>query len=192
MEFKIMPASAADAAFIADTVMGALGPEICENMAGSPERLPLVKEVFTALGAMETSQYSYRNTLIAYDEEGTRAGAVISYDGALLHPLRQAFIDKANEILGWNLSQKDFTSDETSPDEYYLDSLMVAPGFRRRGLGAMLIAAAGKKAREIDKPLGLLVDYDNPRARRLYETLGFCKIDDRMFAGVTMEHMQMR
>lgn len=190
MEFKIIPATPQDAGFIAETVMTAIGREICIKMAGGEERLPLVREVFTRLAAMEDSQYSYRNTSLAVDAAGRHAGAVICYDGARLHELRRAFISQANELLGWNASESDFT-DETSPDEVYLDSLMVDPVFRRRGLGAMLIQEGVRKAREAGKPLGLLVDYDNPGARRLYAASGFRSLGTRRFAGVDMEHMQL-
>lgn len=190
MEFKIVPATPSDAGFIADAVMTAIGRDICLKMAGDVDRLDLLREVFTRLGAMEDSQYSYLNSSIAFDPMGNRAGAVICYDGALLHRLRLAFIRVSNDLLGWNLSEIDFT-DETSADEVYLDSLMVRPEYRRRGLGGLLIAEASRKAKEAGKPLGLLVDYDNPDARRLYIAQGFRSVGSRKFAGVDMEHLQI-
>lgn len=190
MEFKLRQASREDAPFIAETVMRAMGDAICSKMAGKPEKLPLIVQLFTELAAAETSQYSYRNTLIAETPDHRPAGAVVSYDGAMLYQLRQAFIDGANRLLGWNVRQEDFTP-ETSDDEFYLDSLMVSPEYRRRGLAGLLIREAAKKAREAGKPLGLLVDHDNPGARRLYVASGFKSVGTRPFAGVDMEHMQL-
>lgn len=190
MDFKVISAKREDASFIAQAVLGAIGAEHTLHMAGSEDRLPLVEEVFTNLAAMDNSQYSYLNTLIAVTPDGKRAGAIISYDGAKLRYLREAFVNEANRILGWNLNQKDF-NDETSPDEVYLDSLMVLPEYRRRGLGTLLIEEAKKKAHEADKPLGLLVDFENPTARRLYAGLGFKSVGIRPFAGKDMEHMQL-
>ena len=190
MEFKIIPAKRDDAHFIAQTVLGAIGTEHTLHMAGSEERLPLVEELFTELASRDDSQYSYLNTLIAVTPDGKRAGAVISYDGSKLFSLREAFIKEVNRLLGWNLRQEDFT-DETSPDEVYLDSLMVLPEYRCQGLGTLLIEEAGKKAREAGKPLGLLVAFDNPSARRLYAGIGFKSMGNRPFAGKDMEHMQL-
>ncbi len=170
--------------------MTAIGNEICCHMAGGAQRLPLVREVFTRLARREDSQYSYLNSLIALDPEGNPAAAIVSYDGARLYELRQAFVDEANALLGWNVTQNDF-QDETSADEFYLDSLMVSPAYRRRGLAGRLIALAAQRARENGKPLGLLVDYDNPEARRLYVSTGFRSVGERPFAGTMMEHMQM-
>lgn len=188
MNYTIAPASREDAGFIADVVLGAIGKEHTLHMAGSEERIPLVQDVFRHLAEKEDSQYSYRNTLIARSAEGTPIGAVITYDGALLHSLRQAFIEEANHTLGWNLRDEQFT-DETSPDEIYLDSLMVLPEHRGEGIGTRLITAAKDKAREAGKPLGLLVDFENPHARSLYTSLGFRSAGIRPFAGKDMEHM---
>ncbi len=190
MNFDIIPARPEDAAFIARAILTAIGDELTLHMAGSADRVRLVEEVFTRLAAREDSQYSYRNTLIAVTPEGERAGAVVCYDGALLYGLRQAFIDEANRLLGWNVTQEEFT-DETSPDEVYLDSLMVVPEYRRHGLGTRLIEAAKEKAASMGKPLGLLVDFDNPNARRLYKSVGFRSVGRRPFAGKEMEHLQL-
>lgn len=184
------PAGKEDAEFITRTVMTAIGPDLILSMAGAADRLPLIEEVFTNLAAMEDSQYSYLNTTIALAPDGTRAGAVVCYDGALLYELREAFVREANRLLGWGATQADF-ADETSADEVYLDSLMVAPEYRRRGLGSLLIAEAAKKAAGAGKPLGLLVDFDNSSARRLYVGAGFRSVGRRPFAGREMEHMQI-
>ena len=190
MEFTIRQARREDAAFIARAVLTAIGDELTVHMAGGADRVPLVREVFTNLAAMDVSQYSYRNTLIAEGPDGKAAGAVVCYDGARLYELREAFVNEVNRLLGWNTTQAEFT-DETSADEVYLDSLMVVPEYRRRGLGAMLIAEAGKKAAEAGKPLGLLVDFDNPNAKRLYTGVGFVSVGTRPFAGKEMEHLQL-
>lgn len=188
MEMTISPAIPEDAGFIADVVLGAIGEEHTLHMAGAPERVPLVHKVFKRLAARKDSQYSYCNTIVARTPDGKLAGAAISYDGARLRELRRAFIEEANAILGWNLTEEQFT-DETSPDELYLDSLMVLPEFRGNGLGSKLISATREKAREAGKPLGLLVDFENPKARSLYSSIGFVSAGIRPFAGKDMEHM---
>ena len=195
MEFNIRPARPEDAPFIAWAIAEALHDHFSE-MAGGEDRVPLALSVFTDLAAGEDAQYSYRNTLIAETATptegipvGTPAGALISYDGAMLHPMREAFIRMANERLGYNITADDM-EDETSPDEIYLDTLAVRPQFRGHGLGARLIEAAAARYASCSKPLGLLCDYDNPGPRRLYISLGFRPVGTRPFAGIPMEHLR--
>lgn len=178
-----------DAPIIAEAVMGAVGEDICIGLAGSKERLPLVTETFERLAADDHAQYSYRNALIARTEDGTAAGVIVAYDGARLHELRPRFIEVANEVLGMSMSDKDFV-DETDSSEYYLDSLYVRPGYRGKGVATALIEAAVNLARNSGKPSGLLVDPDNPKARELYERLGFVEAGRRPFARISMYHMK--
>lgn len=189
MDYMILRATTKDAPFLAETVMSAIGEDHCMHMAGGAYRLPLLRKLFTHLAVAEVSQYSYRNAYVAFTPRGERAGAVICYDGADLARLRQAFIEEANRMLGWNISADDMKS-ETSDDEIYLDSLMVLPKFRRQGLAMKLIRKAADKAAMARKPLGLLVDHDNPEARRVYVAAGFQSVGERPFAGKMMEHMQ--
>lgn len=66
------------------------------------------------------------------------------------------------------------------------------PEYRGRGVATALIEAAGVRARECGKPLGLLVDKANSRARRLYDSLGFKQVGERFFAGELMDHLQQK
>lgn len=191
MKYTVIPARKADAPFIAKVVMTAIGDEISLAFAGSPDRLPLVDEMFSRLAGSENSQYSYANTLVALAPDGKVAGAIVSYDGARLHELRREFIRLSNEMLGSDFKEENF-KDETSPDEIYLDSLCVFPEYRGQGIAAQLIAAACEAHKSSGKPVGLLVDPDNPRAKRLYERLGFREVGQRPFAGVMMHHLQLR
>lgn len=190
-DFKIIPARRGDADSIADAVIAAVGDEITLNFAGSEQRLPLVKETFRRLAARDDSQYSYRNSLVALDDEGNVAGVIVSYDGEELHYLRKAFINVANEVLSLDIKEEEMP-DETSADEIYLDSLCVFPKYRGVGLAKRLIEAADLAHKDSGKPLGLLVDYDNPKARKLYVSLGFESVGQRPFAGTEMEHMQKK
>lgn len=183
MEFRIIPARREDAAFLAEALMTAIGAEVCADIATDQGRL---REVFARTAAREDSQYSYLNALVAVTPDGARAGAIIGYDGARLHELRQAFVDEYNAEFGTALTEEEF-DDETDPEEIYIDTLMVRPEYRRQGLAGRLIAAFGKQHTE--KPLGLLVDYTNPNARALYVKSGFAAAGPRPFCGTMMEHM---
>lgn len=190
MEYKIREGRKEDAEFIADAVMAAIGMEICSGMAANREQ-QVLREAFVRCAARDDSQYSYRNAIVAEDAAGTPAGVIVGYDGADLHALRRAFVDEYNQLMGTNYREEEW-SDETSPDEIYLDTLAVSPDHRKQGIGTRLIESFIKKHSASEKPVGLLVDYDNPNARRLYEQLGFKPKGPRSFFGTPMEHMVLK
>lgn len=192
-DIKITDAERTDAPLIARGIMEAVGEDICRNMAGDSHTLDDVREVFERLALRDDSQYSWRNSRVATDEAGRRLGVCISYDGADLRRLRRSFFEEANRTFGWSISPEavEALPGETENDEFYLDTLMVLPETRGRGVGRLLIKDAARRATVSGKPLGLLVDPDNLRARRLYDTEGFSPKGTRYFAGVEMDHLQL-
>lgn len=189
---KIREGRIEDAGFLATVVTEALGRELCLDLAGSEDRLALVNELFTRLAAAPDSQYSYRNALIATDADGTRAGGVIVYDGAQLHSLRKAFFRKANEILGWSVTKEEAENwdDEAQPGEIYIDSLYVAPEYRKQGVASALLKEVERKFAHTHKPLGLLVEPENHRALHTYLHWGFQQVGVSDFFQTPMLHMQ--
>lgn len=187
-EFIIRDARQEDAEAISRAIQMALHEEGCMALAGSEDRLPLVDRTFTALAGRPDSQYSYVNSIVAEDAEGNVAGAIVSYDGALLHQLRQAFVEEANDIMDANFIEEEMDL-ETSDDEVYLDSLAVFPEYRGRGLARKLIDAACQRHAASGKPFGLLCAPGNDDAYALYQRLGFREIGLRPFAGIMMRHM---
>ena len=182
-----------DASFIADAILEAIGEDITLDLAGESLSAKDVHDLFQRLAEREDTQYSYLNTRIVRDQEGEPIGACISYDGGDLRTLRRQFFNEANDTLGWGLTDEEIEAwpEETEPDEFYLDTLMVLPQFRGKGVARTLIADAKEKARKAGKPLGLLCDFDNDRAHRLYESVGFRDVGERPFAGHIMHHMQI-
>ena len=80
---------------------------------------------------------------------------------------------------------------ETEAGEFYLDSLAVSSSFRGKGIAKQLLAAAIEKARELGIPkVGLLVDKGNPRAEKLYTKVGFEYVNDTVWGGHGMRHLQ--
>ena len=141
----------------------------------------------TSLVKAEKSQYSYRNTIVAADKEKV-VGALVSYDGARLHELRTAFIDGMKSVFDKDFSQID---DETAAGELYLDSLAVNPDYRKRGIASRLLLASAEKARRLGIPrVGLLVDQSNPSAEHLYRSVGFHYVEDAVWGGHKMRHLQ--
>ena len=187
----IRPGRKDDAPFIGKTITEAMGHELCVGLAEGEENLPNVLRLFTDLASTETAQYSYKNTLVAVDEDDKRIGAIIGYDGAGLREMRKDFISKANELLGWNVTMEeaDTWETETNSNEIYLDSLYVIPEYRNRGIASSLIKAAMEKYRNIDKPFGLLVEPHNTKAHKLYKELGFKEDGVNNFCGEPMIHL---
>lgn len=189
MSFEIKPAAKEDAPIIAKGIATALhiGEEDAAISLATDEEWRTWNDIFTELAARDDSQYSYLNTLKAIDDKDDILGIIIGYDGARLHQLREAFFNAVKKHTGEDMSA---IADETDPEEWYLDSLAVWKEHRGQGIGEALLREAVKKAREAGKPAGLLVDKGNPKARKLYEKVGFRYVDDRPFVDVIMDHMR--
>ena len=189
--FKLREGQPEDAPFIGETVTGALGIELCKNLANGEENISKVIKLFTDLAKTEMAQYSYKNTILAINNSGEPIGAIISYDGNTLKERRKYFISKANEVLDWNVTieEADNWESETNPEEFYIDSLYVIPEFRNQGVATSLIKAVLEKNRYYGKPFGLLVEPDNVKAYQLYTELGFKEDGINNFFDTPMIHL---
>ncbi|MCM1555115.1 MAG: GNAT family N-acetyltransferase [Bacteroides sp.] len=189
LEIKIVNAEKSDAPLIGEVVVAAIGDELAHSFAGE-KTVEDVKRLFTKLAAREDSQYSYRNSLKAVDENGEPMGFAVGYDGALLHQLRKAFFEEVRLVLEREMDGK--VDDECEAGEFYLDSLAVFPAYRGKGVARALIQAMAQRGLKSGKPLGLLCDKTNATARRLYDALGFRQVGEAPFAGEVMDHLQIR
>lgn len=199
---KIELASTAQSAEIASLIMEAMNYECCQNLAGPNHTLADFYRLMCALVARDDSQYSYRNTLVALSDNpwtsehgepmegrGVLMGCCVSYDSALLHQLRQAFIDGAREEFGIDYTGM---ADETEPGELYIDSICVGSEFRHQGVATALLQATIEKACRlgIDK-VALLVDKGNPQAEHLYNKVGFRYEKDTSWGGHAMKKLTL-
>lgn len=126
---KIIPARAEDARDIARAIVLAITPELCmESFGREGVTIDDITDLFATLAARDDTQYSYLNSLVALTDDGTTAGVVVAYDGARLRQLRDEFIRLATQRLGMDFS--DGLTDETTADEYYIDTLAVWPEHR--------------------------------------------------------------
>lgn len=171
-----------DATIIAQTVAMAIGDEIALfNYCGED-----YLDVLTEIAHSEGTQYSWQNALIA-EFNGVVAGAVVGYNGAKLEELRSGTLTIVNRCTG----RTPMVIDETSAEEYYLDSVAVIPEFRGNGIGSHLVNAFCEKAfGDGAQRVGLIVDTENPTAEQLYTSLGFECVGTREFFGHQMRHLQ--
>lgn len=184
MDMTIRKATIDDADIIAQIVAMAIGDvETLENYCGK-NYIEVLKEI----ARLKESQYSYNNAFIA-EIDDIAVGAVIGYDGSLLNCLRKHTLSVINKY------NPDFSinEDETQAGEYYLDSLGVLPEYRGLGIGKELVLALLDYAfKEHHSCVGLLVDYENPKAEKLYQSLGFERINTNLFLGHRMWHLQKK
>lgn len=68
---------------------------------------------------------------------------------------------------------------EMYQDEIFLALIEVAPEWQGKGIGSTVIRDVQAQAREAGLPLTLHVLKANPKARRLYERLGFVVVEER-------------
>lgn len=115
--------------------------------------------------------YSHRHALLA-EIDAEPVGLILAYDGAHYHSLRTRTFALLPAFAGMDV---DSMEDEATVGEYYIDSLAVAPTARGRGVGRALLAQAVQRAARLQLRPTLLVDPDNPGARRLYAAAGFAK-----------------
>lgn len=179
---NIRPAVPEDAAMIAQAVAIAIGDEVALRAYCGEDYI----EVLTEIARREGTQYSWQRALVA-EIDGAVAGAVVGYDGAQLGLLREGTFGVLHELVGHTPT----IVDETEAGEYYLDSVAVLPEFRGLGIGRKLIEAFCQRAfSEGHQRVGLIVDFENPTAEKLYTSLGFRRIGSRPFFTHQMWHLQ--
>ena len=135
----------------------------------------------------ENTQYSYQNAWVAVLDNEV-IGAVVMYDGKELHRLRSS-------VKGYlkNITTKPFVpEDETGPGEMYIDSFGVSEKHQGKGVGSKMLEHLIQEFHvKQGLTLGLLVEKNNPAAKRLYQRLGFKKAGEKELVGKQMDHMQI-
>ena len=173
---------------IAHLIMEAMNHECCLYFAGEEHGLLVFHGLMTDLVCRTDSQYSYLNTLVALNAQREVIGVCTSYDGACLHRLRVAFVQGCLARFNRDFGNMD---DETAAGELYVDSLAVDARYRGKGIAKTLLKATIEKAKQLQLPaVGLLVDRGNPKAERLYASVGFQYVDDNQWGGHAMRHLQ--
>jgi ribosomal protein S18 acetylase RimI-like enzyme len=186
MDLIIRMATAADSKVIARYLLLAM-EDIVYGFIGR-------RDAMKALAFMEycverpNNQYSWQNCLVA-EEHGQVVAAINVYDGARLQELRQPVVEAIHRLFGRQV----LPEDETQAGEYYIDTLGVNPDCQGRGIGTRLLQHLIRDhVNNQGHTLGILVDDDNPEARKLYLRLGFRNAGKKVLMGKNMEHLQIR
>ncbi|MCA5006615.1 GNAT family N-acetyltransferase [Sphingobacterium bovistauri] len=180
----IRPARKSEALQIAELINLAM-LEITYQFIGE-ENVDKANEFLAHFIAQENNQYSYENIYIA-EEDGLILGQISMYDGGKLKELRQPIWDKIKVDRGIDY----WSEDETQAGEIYIDTFAVSPLTQGKGIGKQLLQyAIDDIVMKQHKVLGLLVDNDNPDAKRLYERIGFKVVNEVNIFGKNMEHLQ--
>ena len=130
--------------------------------------------------------YSWEHTRLA-SIDGEIVGGLISYGGANYAEMRlqtwKHFWELPTETL-------DAIPLECGVEEYYLDSMVLAPQSRGLGIGKILIADALELARQKGYTLAtLLVSLEKPALMEYYKQIGFFPMGRLRFMG--QEHQKM-
>lgn len=180
----IREASPADAPEIAKLLILAMD-DLAAKFTGAADPYEAVP-LFERFAALPANQYSYENTLVYEDEDGV-CGMICAYNGAELGNLRAPFLEYLDQEYGF----KHNPEDETKPGEYYIDCVSVSQDKQGKGIGSVLVKAMIDHAKVQQHPtIGLLVNTENPKAERLYASLGFTTIKEKDFMGGKYFHMQ--
>ena len=166
----IRPARAEDAAAIAPIILPVL--EAMELPFLARHGLETTRTLLASAIAHPAYRYGYARGIVQI-LDGRIAGAAFGYpaedeaqaDAPFAVVLQQHRLDPTQLL---------FTDLEAFPDEWYLDTLAVAPEQRGRGVGQALLRALPEVALARGKTrIGLNVDEANPGAHRLYTRLGY-------------------
>ncbi|MEO8934640.1 MAG: GNAT family N-acetyltransferase [Xanthomarina sp.] len=145
-------------------------------------------EFLKSLITKKGNQYSFENCWVMENENQIIAAANI-YDGAKLEALRKPVADTIKSMFN-----RDFNPEtETQAGEFYIDCVGVNPNQQGKGVGSKMFQfLIDEYVYKRNKTLGLLVDKDNPNAKRLYLKLGFEIVGEQILAGKELEHLQFK
>ena len=135
----------------------------------------------------ENNQYSYKNCFVAESERGIE-GSINIYNGAKLEILRKPIAQYIKEHFNLDFNPEN----ETQKGEYYIDSFGVDPKSQGRGIGTAILQFITNKYDLNQQTLGLLVDENNPKAKKLYVNLGFELVGTKVLTGKKMKHLQRK
>ncbi len=182
---QIRKAKVEDSKIIAELMMLAMSDFVYRFIGeNSNEKATLF---LAYLISKKANQYSYENCWVVETNDQVIAAANI-YDGARLTELRAPVAEIIKERFNINFKPQD----ETQEGEFYIDCVAVNPNQQGKGIGSKLFEFLIEEfVHKRNETLGLLVDKDNPNAKRLYLKLGFKIVGEKTLTTKSLEHLQI-
>lgn len=181
---EIRKAQQQDAPIIAPLILLAM-EDIAYKFIGEKSREKAI-QFLESLIIEKANQYSYQNCWVLLIKEEIVAVACV-YNGANLQELRKPVAEKIKLLFN-----RDFNpEDETQAGEFYIDCVGVSPKMQGKGIGSRMFSFLIEEyVTKRNETLGLLVDKENPNAKKLYLKLGFKAVGEQTLVGKSLEHLQ--
>jgi ribosomal protein S18 acetylase RimI-like enzyme len=174
MSITIRPAQKNDAHYLAPLIYSAI-EDLAEHFTGASSANEAIERL-AHLVAEEENRFSYQYALVIEDD-GNIIGVGSAYPENIIDNLTIRTIELSKQF-SWHIKSKlesRLLKDKEAPQgTYYIDHLAVNEDYRGRGYATLLIKAMESNALEMGfGVISLLVDTTNPKARVLYEKLGY-------------------
>ena len=183
MQIHIRQALREDAPSIAPLIFDAIG-DIAHRLTGESIYSNVIAELEELVRATD-NRHTYVNTFVATNNQEI-LGIIVLYNGKTGRELDGILMKKL---------QKKFSTPieidiEAYDDEYYIDTICVAPHVRGLGIGTKLLYFAEQHARTLGyKKISLNVEEVKIKARLLYEKQGFVTTEPWKIIGENFYHM---
>ncbi len=187
MSLSIRPATPEDAGLAARLMYLSMG-ELADYLFGGTHIS--VDGILAGLFSMEGNRFS-RGIADLAEWDGQPAGMLVSFPGweftrrELAIGMGLLKLCGLLDVMRLSLRALSIANGvETRRDEYNLANMAVSPDFQGRGIGSALLAHAEHKARQSGLvKCSLIVDTENPKARRLYERCGYHVVFTKTYPG---------
>lgn len=148
-----------------------------------------VRQILLKAYQTEKFRYSHKRAVVVEEKgliQGVAFGFLEQEEATIDAPLREILPQ-----FGISEDEPMFTDKEAFPNEWYLDSISVRSDQRGKGVGAKLLTGLIDFASEQGaERIGLSVDDDNPRAKKLYMRQGFKEVGRNTISGHNYDHLQ--
>lgn len=142
--------------------------EIAHTLTGEEKKSEVLKTLDLYI-KMDVCRLSYNN-IYTYIKDNKVVGVILAYNSNDIEKLDYPML---NHLKSKNIVLDSFDK-ECFEDEFYIDSVCVDRAYQGKGIAKELFNFVEKVAKEAGyTKLSLLVDFNKPKVKNLYENLGF-------------------
>ena len=183
MKIYIRQALREDAPSIAPLIFDAIG-DIAHRLTGERIHSNVIAELEELVRATD-NRHTHLNTFVATNNQEI-LGIIVLYGGKTGKELDGILMKKLQNKFSTTI-QIDV---EAYDDEYYIDTICVAPHVRGLGIGTKLLHFAQQQAQALGyTKIALNVEQEKIKARHLYERHGFIVTEPWKIIGQNFHHM---